>query len=158
MASDEVSIPEPAIGVGISLGADMEAEEATALLFLTERPFDVATYQPSTYVPPPGGILRFKGFIPGLDKDTLVITKRIGDYGSISSPQCWCERLPTEVRTLVDADGFGPFCSRLIQMRVESWLYGALVERWWDTTSSFHFSSTREMTLTPYDFSMLTGL
>ncbi|KAL7225683.1 hypothetical protein ACSBR1_020940 [Camellia fascicularis] len=43
-------------------------------------------------------------------------------------------------------------------MRVESVLYGALAERWWDTTDSFHFSSTGEMTLTPYDFSVLTGL
>ncbi|KAL7259938.1 hypothetical protein ACSBR1_005743 [Camellia fascicularis] len=43
-------------------------------------------------------------------------------------------------------------------MRAESWLYGALVERWWDTTDLFHFSLTREMPLTPYDFSMLTGL
>ncbi|KAL7168350.1 hypothetical protein ACSBR2_038734 [Camellia fascicularis] len=43
-------------------------------------------------------------------------------------------------------------------MRAKSWLYMALVERWWDTTNSFHFFSTGEMTLTPYDFSMLTGL
>ncbi|KAL7164648.1 hypothetical protein ACSBR2_040529 [Camellia fascicularis] len=35
---------------------------------------------------------------------------------------------------------------------------GALVERWWDTTNSFHFSTVGEMTLTPYDFAMLTGL
>ena len=35
---------------------------------------------------------------------------------------------------------------------------GALVERWWDTTNSFHFSATRDMTMTPYDFSMLTTL
>ncbi|GMP24782.1 hypothetical protein CsSME_00001933 [Camellia sinensis var. sinensis] len=35
-----------------------------------------------------------------------------------------------EVCTLVDAAGFGPFCSGLIHMRVESLLYGVLVERW----------------------------
>ncbi|KAL7196124.1 hypothetical protein ACSBR1_036192 [Camellia fascicularis] len=28
----------------------------------------------------------------------------------------------------------------------------------WDTTDSFHFSSIGELTLTPYDFSILTGL
>ncbi|GMP84945.1 hypothetical protein CsSME_00038278 [Camellia sinensis var. sinensis] len=44
------------------------------------------------------------------------------------------------VNTLVDVAGFGPFCSGLIQMRVESLVYGAL------------------LTLTPYDFAMLTGL
>ena len=35
---------------------------------------------------------------------------------------------------------------------------GALVERWWDTTNSFHFSSARDMTMTPFDFAVLTGL
>ncbi|KAF9624295.1 hypothetical protein IFM89_009203 [Coptis chinensis] len=33
----------------------------------------------------------------------------------------------------------------------------ALVERWWDTTHSFHFPCG-EATITPLDFSMLTGL
>ncbi|KAL7205737.1 hypothetical protein ACSBR2_018627 [Camellia fascicularis] len=42
----------------------------------------------------------------------------------------------------------------LIQIGAESLLYG----RWWDTTDSFHFSSIRELTLTLYNFSMLTGL
>ncbi|KAL7250488.1 hypothetical protein ACSBR1_012491 [Camellia fascicularis] len=65
---------------------------------------------------------------------------------------------PVEVHTCVNAVGFGPFYSGLIQMRAEPLLYGALVERWWDTTDSFHFSSIGELTLTPYDFSMLTGL
>ncbi|GMP74020.1 hypothetical protein CsSME_00031560 [Camellia sinensis var. sinensis] len=161
MASDEFPIPEPTIGIGAALGVDMEVEEAAALLSLAERPFDAATYRPHTHMPPPGGILRFEGFIPRLDKDTLlhnpiehisadastVISRRIDDYGSIF-----------EVRTLVDDVGFGHFCFGLIQMRVESWLYGASVERWWDTTSSFHFSPTGEMTLIPYDFSMLFGL
>ncbi|GMP93691.1 hypothetical protein CsSME_00043416 [Camellia sinensis var. sinensis] len=76
-------------------------------------PFDVATYQPRTHVPPPGGILRFEGFIPGMDEDTLlqepmehvsadastVIAKRIGGYGSISGPRRWYERLPAEPAT-----------------------------------------------------------
>ncbi|KAL7193085.1 hypothetical protein ACSBR2_024825 [Camellia fascicularis] len=43
-------------------------------------------------------------------------------------------------------------------MKAKPLLYSALVERWWDTTNSFHFSLTREMTMTPYDFSMLTVL
>ncbi|KAL7180439.1 hypothetical protein ACSBR1_043608 [Camellia fascicularis] len=84
--------------------------------------------------------------------------RRISGYGSIFGPIHCYERLPVAVCTAVDAVGFGPFCSGLIQMRAESWLYGALVERWWETTDSFHLSSTREMMLTPYDFSMLTEL
>ncbi|KAL7195635.1 hypothetical protein ACSBR1_035799 [Camellia fascicularis] len=156
MANDEVPITEPTIGVGATLGTDMEVEDAAALLSLAERPFDAATYQRRTLMPPPGGILKFEGFIPRLDEDTLlrepmehisadtstVIARRIGGYDFISGPRRWYEWLPTEVRTLVDAAGFGPFCYGLIQMRVESWLYGALVERWWDTTSLFHFFST----------------
>ncbi|KAL7180437.1 hypothetical protein ACSBR1_043606 [Camellia fascicularis] len=108
----------------------------------------------------------------GLDEDTLlrkptehlstdastVIARRINGYGSISGPIRWYERLPIAVRTAVYAAGFGPFCSGLIQMKAESWLYGALMERWWETTNSFHLSSTEEMMLTSYDFSMLTGL
>ena len=35
---------------------------------------------------------------------------------------------------------------------------GPLVERWWDTTNSFHFSATGDMTMTPFDFAVLTGL
>ncbi|KAI8014106.1 Aspartic proteinase nepenthesin-2, partial [Camellia lanceoleosa] len=30
--------------------------------------------------------------------------------------------------------------------------------RWWDTTNSFHFSATGDMTMTPLDFAMITGL
>ncbi|KAL7165765.1 hypothetical protein ACSBR2_036605 [Camellia fascicularis] len=147
MAIDKVPIPEPAIDVGAALGADIEAEEVAALLPLAERPFDAATYRPRTHVPLPGGFLRFEGFIPGLDEDTLL--REPMEHLSVDA---------STVRTLVDAVTFGPFCSRLIEMRAKSLLYGALVERWWDTTSSFHFSSTGEMTLTPYDFLMLTGL
>ncbi|KAL7193469.1 hypothetical protein ACSBR2_025140 [Camellia fascicularis] len=37
-------------------------------------------------------------------------------------------------------------------------LLAALVERWWDTTNSFHFSATGDLTMTPLDFAVLTGL
>ncbi|GMP68534.1 hypothetical protein CsSME_00028127 [Camellia sinensis var. sinensis] len=73
-------------------------------------PFDAATYRPRTHVPPPGGIVRFEGFIPGLDEDTLlrepmedlstdastVIARRVGGYGSISGPWRRYKRLPME--------------------------------------------------------------
>ncbi|KAL7191845.1 hypothetical protein ACSBR2_023841 [Camellia fascicularis] len=62
------------------------------------------------------------------------------------------------VRDIVDESGFGLFYSGLSRL-IASWpLLGGLVKRWWDTTDSFHFSSVGEMTMTPYDFSMLTGL
>ncbi|KAL7169689.1 hypothetical protein ACSBR2_034674 [Camellia fascicularis] len=73
------------------------------------------------------------GIIPGLEEDTLlreptehlsadastVIARRIIGYGTISGPRRWYERLPTEVRTVVNAAGFGPFCSGLIQIWAE---------------------------------------
>ncbi|KAL7207329.1 hypothetical protein ACSBR1_029314 [Camellia fascicularis] len=59
---------------------------------------------------------------------------------------------------MVDEAGFGLFCSGLSR-HLASWaLLGSLVEWWWDTTNSFHFSSTEEMEMTPYNFSMITGL
>ncbi|KAL7190450.1 hypothetical protein ACSBR2_022681 [Camellia fascicularis] len=178
MASDDVAMLEPAVDVGAALATDMEAEEVAALLPLVERPFDAATYRPRTHVPPPGGILRFKGFIPGADEETLlrepmehisadastihnpfpIFTLHFTLYIDMLNSMNKAFILTAQVRTLVDAADFGPFCYGLIQMRAESVLHGALVERWWDTTDSFHFSSTGEMTLTPYDFSMLTGL
>jgi len=32
-----------------------------------------------------------------------------------------------------------------------------LVEKWWDTTHTFHIAE-REMTMTPHDFHQMTGL
>ncbi|KAK9912284.1 hypothetical protein M0R45_036154 [Rubus argutus] len=34
----------------------------------------------------------------------------------------------------------------------------ALAERWWDTTHTFHFDNIGEMTMTPKDFSAITGV
>ncbi|GMP56170.1 hypothetical protein CsSME_00020749 [Camellia sinensis var. sinensis] len=72
MAIDEVSIPDPTIGIGAALGVDMEAEDALALPPLIDRPFDAATYQPRTHVLPPSGILRFKGLIPRINENILL--------------------------------------------------------------------------------------
>ncbi|KDP20508.1 hypothetical protein JCGZ_05323 [Jatropha curcas] len=36
-------------------------------------------------------------------------------------------------------------------------LLGALAERWWDTTNTFHFS-WGELTMTPADFSVISGI
>ena len=37
-------------------------------------------------------------------------------------------------------------------------LLGTLVERWWDTTDSLYSSTVGEMIMTPFDFSMPTGI
>lgn len=66
--------------------------------------------------------------------------------------------LPDTVRHIVDEAGFGAFCMGLLRLTANQPLLGALVERWWDTTDSFYFSTAGEMTMTPFDFSMLTGI
>ncbi|XP_028126069.1 protein MAIN-LIKE 2-like [Camellia sinensis] len=78
-------------------------------------------------------------------------------YGSIIARE-WYMELPDIVRHIVDEAGFGPFCAGLSRHPVSRTLLGALVEGWWDTTNSFHFSTIGDMTMTPYEFSMLTGL
>ncbi|XP_028070029.1 protein MAINTENANCE OF MERISTEMS-like [Camellia sinensis] len=66
--------------------------------------------------------------------------------------------LPDGVRHIVDQAGFGPFCVGLSRLQVSRTLMGALVGRWWDTTNFFYFSATGDMTITPYNFSILMGL
>ncbi|KAL7220147.1 hypothetical protein ACSBR2_013081 [Camellia fascicularis] len=66
--------------------------------------------------------------------------------------------LPDIVRHIVDEAGFGAFCMRLTRLIASRPLLGALVERWWDTTDSLYFSTVGEMTMTPFDFSMLTSI
>ena len=66
--------------------------------------------------------------------------------------------LPARVRRIIDGTGFGLFCSSLTQVTARRPLLGALVERWWDTTNSFHFSSMEEMTMTPFSIAMITGM
>ncbi|XP_028125125.1 protein MAINTENANCE OF MERISTEMS-like [Camellia sinensis] len=66
--------------------------------------------------------------------------------------------LPDAVRHIVDQASFGVFCMGLSRLTASRPLLGALVERWWDTTDFFHLSAAGEMTMTPFDFSMLTGI
>lgn len=66
--------------------------------------------------------------------------------------------LPASVRHIFDEADFSLFCMGLSRHIASRPLLGALVEQWWDTTNSFHFFTTGEMTMTPYDFAMLTGI
>ncbi|KAL7204582.1 hypothetical protein ACSBR2_017623 [Camellia fascicularis] len=79
-------------------------------------------------------------------------------YGSVNGPCLWHRDLLTEVAILVDGAKFGPFCLGIISLQANQSIFDALVEMWWDTSNSFYFPCTREMTMTPYDFSMITGL
>ncbi|KAI7990360.1 Protein MAINTENANCE OF MERISTEMS, partial [Camellia lanceoleosa] len=81
----------------------------------------------------------------------------IHGYGNIAARD-WYAELPDAVRQIMDQAEFGAFCKGLSRLTTSKPLLAALAERWWDTTDSFHLSATGDMTMTPYDFSMLTGI
>ncbi|XP_028063806.1 protein MAIN-LIKE 2-like [Camellia sinensis] len=70
----------------------------------------------------------------------------------------WYDVLPSRVCRIIDGTGFGVFCYSLTRVTASRTLLGALVERWCDTTNSFHFSTAGEMTMNLVDFAMITGL
>ncbi|XP_028117850.1 protein MAIN-LIKE 2-like [Camellia sinensis] len=128
-------------------------------------------YHPRIYILPPRGIRRFSDFTCGMLEDLLLrepdfyfsSSATEGDsrsyrgYGAMTARD-WHDELPTGVRDIIDKAGFSLFCYDLSRHIASQTLLGALVERWWDTTNFFHLSSTGEMTMTPYDFAMLTVL
>jgi hypothetical protein len=81
----------------------------------------------------------------------------MGGYGGSASSLAYYRALPSSVRALVDASGFTIFIRLLTVTRTDRRLIRALVERWWDTTNTFHFRFG-EMTITPLDFAAITGL
>ncbi|KAK9273213.1 hypothetical protein L1049_018020 [Liquidambar formosana] len=60
-------------------------------------------------------------------------------------------------RKIIKKAGFGPFLDALWNEQWDRQALFALTELWWDTTNTFHFSFG-EMTMTPKDFTMITGL
>nr|XP_027083653.1 protein MAIN-LIKE 2-like [Coffea arabica] len=69
----------------------------------------------------------------------------------------WWKRLPRKVAAKVVTAGFGDFLSHLPVADRDRKLPVALAERWWDSTNSFHLPFG-EMTLTPLDFTCITGV
>ncbi|KAL7184413.1 hypothetical protein ACSBR2_026549 [Camellia fascicularis] len=135
------------------------------------RPFDLMTYYPHTHMLATGGIMRFDDFAGGMPEDILLrepyshlsYGASEGDSHSYRGYKAviardWYYELPLKVCDLVDEVSFGLFCTGLSRHMASRALLGALVERWWDTINSFHFSSAGEMIMTPYDFSMITSL
>ncbi|GMP25104.1 hypothetical protein CsSME_00002132 [Camellia sinensis var. sinensis] len=154
----------------LSPPAEIEAEPEPEILPLGVRPFDSATCHPRTDVLPPGGIRHFREFARHAPEDLLLWeldshlshnttedSHFIRGYRATFARDCYME-LPVDVCYIIDETGFGLFCTGLSRHIASQPLLGALVERWWDTTNSFHFSTTGEMTMTPYDFTMLTGV
>ncbi|GMP46176.1 hypothetical protein CsSME_00014435 [Camellia sinensis var. sinensis] len=149
----------------------MEGEPEYILLPSRVRPFDPERYHPEAHALPPSTVRHFNGFARHASTDLLlrvpesylshdaseVDSHFTRDYGSTATRE-WYMDLPDGVRQIIDDAGFSLFCMGLSHLMASITLLGALVERWWDTTNSFHFSTTGDMAVTLYDFAMLTGL
>ncbi len=69
----------------------------------------------------------------------------------------WWARLTPLTRSFVEMAGFKQFVESQPTETVRKVLLCTLVERWWDTTHTFHIAGVK-MTITPYDIYRLTGL
>ncbi|GMP85730.1 hypothetical protein CsSME_00038774 [Camellia sinensis var. sinensis] len=153
-------IPHDRAPPGIEMDPEFEP------LPLSIRPFDPATYHPEVHVctgGPPTTRARVT-FVPlHLQGIHFLFIFCNGDshafrgYGTTSMRE-WYMELRNTVHHIVDEAGFSTFCMGLSSLIASRPLLGALVERWRDTTDSLHFSTAGEMTITPIDFSMLTGI
>lgn len=70
----------------------------------------------------------------------------------------WYAELPNEVRLKIYNTGLKPLIEGFSSVEIDNALIQALAEKWWDTTHTFHFDKFGEMTLTPKDFSAITGI
>ena len=73
----------------------------------------------------------------------------------------WAALSPS-IKNVINEAGFGTFFKVLSNHETHEYkdlqLLLALVERFWDTTCTFHFLNIREVILTPCDFSVITLL
>ncbi|GMP41020.1 hypothetical protein CsSME_00011270 [Camellia sinensis var. sinensis] len=129
-------------------------DRAMPLELLLREPESHLSYGASEFpasIPAPGVCLNLKMCTHAGDSHT------VRGYGNVAARD-WYMELPDGVCHIVDQAGFGAFCRGLSRLTASRPLLAALVERWWDTTDSFHLSVPGDMTMTPYDFSMLTGI
>ncbi|KAL7191066.1 hypothetical protein ACSBR2_023191 [Camellia fascicularis] len=134
------------------------------------RPFDAAKYHLQMHILPAEGVRHFTDFAdtpadlllrePDSHLSTVPVEGDAHVYrgNGATTIRDWYGELPVRVRAIVDEASFCLFCFGLTRVIVSRLLVGALVERWWDTTNSLHLSTTGEMTMTSYDFAMITGL
>ena len=70
--------------------------------------------------------------------------------------------LSPSIKNFINEAGFGTFFEALSNHETNEYkdlqLLLALVERFWETTYTFHFPNIGEVMLTPYDFSIIIGL
>ena len=77
--------------------------------------------------------------------------------GSTNKVVEWCNLLVPKTRAYIWEAGFEPIIDLLLKKYVSATSVQCLIERWWDTTHTFHIVK-REMIVTPYDLYHMTGL
>ena len=65
--------------------------------------------------------------------------------------------LVPETKAYIREAGFEPIIDILLEKSASATLVQRFIERWWDTTHTFHIVE-REMTVTSYDFYYMIGL
>ena len=92
-----------------------------------------------------------------LSKDTQPHVKGHGTLGKCLE---WFNELyesRPRVKNNIEQAGFGHFVTLLERPSNDLVILHALAERWWDSTNTFHIRFG-EMTMTPPDFAMITGI
>ena len=69
----------------------------------------------------------------------------------------WFNLLAPETRGYIWEADFEPIISLLPEKSASATLVQCLIERWWDTTHTFHITK-QELRVTPYDFYRMTSL
>ena len=69
----------------------------------------------------------------------------------------WYNLLVPKTRAYIQEASFKPTLSLLPKKSASATLVQCLIERWWDTTHTFHIAM-REMMMTPYNFHHMNGL
>ncbi|KAK9996886.1 hypothetical protein SO802_021572 [Lithocarpus litseifolius] len=91
-----------------------------------------------------------------------VDTRSLKSRGSLQMlKRAWAALSPS-IKNVINEAGFGTFFKALSNHETDEYkdfqLLLALAECFWDTTYTFHFPNIGEVMLTPYDFSIITGL
>ncbi|XP_030932342.1 uncharacterized protein LOC115958117 [Quercus lobata] len=88
--------------------------------------------------------------------------KSLKSRGSLQMLKSIWEALSPAIKNIINDAGFGTFFEALLNQETHEYkdlqLLLALLERFWDTTCTFHFPGIGEVMLTPYDFSIIRGL
>ena len=69
----------------------------------------------------------------------------------------WDNLFILETRAYIWEAGFKPIIGLLLERSASATMVQCLIERWWDTTHTFHITEC-EITMIPYDFYRMIGL